>query len=541
MGIVVPHDFQLRDLDRWERLVVERLRDRLRDSWYIFPSLKIPGRRDFELDVVVAHENDGIAVIEVKGHQPIVRDGVWFDNGHRMQPQPFQQAKDNAYTLRQLLRDAHPALRQVTVDYAVAFPRASQLKGELPMEIDSRQVFLGPDLDACQEKLHDLVFRRHVAPPSQEGLAAFVEMFLGNCEFTFEPEALARHARRRLSEISDLQVSALESLDQNRRVCVTGSAGTGKTRLAVAWARRALIRGERVLVTCFNRPLAAELTERLQDEDNLVVGAFLDITREFDGMPELQEPDDPDAINDWYAVTLPGFLTDNWRSITQRFDTVIVDEAQDFHPYWLTLLRQLLESDGPRRLLLVADTAQQIFDRGFELPAVDEGWTLAEIQFNARNTFEIATLIQREFGGAIAPIGGPESEDIGWIEANNIEEASAAVGSALDDLENRDHAARTILVATLRSEVRDRLRSDFAFGAYGAEDAMVITCENVHRTKGLEYDHVILVALNPGGYVDDHLLYVGVSRAVMSLTIIGSESVAERLGLGSRVRSRIIV
>ena len=54
MGIVVPHDFQLRQLDRWERLVVERLRDRLRDSWYIFPSLKIPGRRDFELDVVVA-------------------------------------------------------------------------------------------------------------------------------------------------------------------------------------------------------------------------------------------------------------------------------------------------------------------------------------------------------------------------------------------------------------------------------------------------------------------------------------------------------
>jgi len=60
-------------------------------------------------------------------------------------------------------------------------------------------------------------------------------------------------------------------------------------------------------------------------------------------------------------------------------------------------------------------------------------------------------------------------------------------------------------------------------------DPMAILCENVNRVKGLEYDHVILVIHDD--QVRDELLYVGASRAVMSLTIIGPPGVGERLGL----------
>ena len=37
-------------------------------------------------------------------------------------------------------------------------------------------------------------------------------------------------------------------LDTNRRVLVNGGAGTGKTMLALQWARQALARNERTLV-----------------------------------------------------------------------------------------------------------------------------------------------------------------------------------------------------------------------------------------------------------------------------------------------------
>ncbi len=60
---------------------------------------------------------------------------------------------------------------------------------------------------------------------------------------------------------------------------------------------------------------------------------------------------------------------------------------------------------------------------------------------------------------------------------------------------------------------------------------MDILCENVHRVKGLEYDHVILVIHDES--VSDDLLYVGASRAVMSLTVIAPSGVAARMGLST--------
>jgi len=46
--------------------------------------------------VVVAHERDGLAVIEVKAHTPQIRGGVWCAHGSPMEPQPLAQARGNA-------------------------------------------------------------------------------------------------------------------------------------------------------------------------------------------------------------------------------------------------------------------------------------------------------------------------------------------------------------------------------------------------------------------------------------------------------------
>jgi len=54
-------------------------------------------------------------------------------------------------------------------------------------------------------------------------------------------------------------------------------------------------------------------------------------------------------------------------------------------------------------------------------------------------------------------------------------------------------------------------------------------CETVHRAKGLEAGHVVLVTLDDD--VSDTLLYIGVSRAVTGLTVVSPWVVGERLGL----------
>jgi hypothetical protein len=508
--------------------VVQALCDRLPDSWLVIPAVGLSEDRDYEIDVVVAHERDGVAVIEVKGHRPRIRDGLWYSGSDLMNPQPLDQARTNAYALRRRLRQVHPTLTRIDIEYAVAFPNVAALSGDLPTDADRSQVLTSPDLDDCLDAVDRLVTRRFANRAlGAVGLQAVVDLLRPSCEFRWEPETRSRLARRRLDDICEQQVRALESLDVNRRVCVTGAAGTGKTRLALAWARRALARGERVLLTCFNVPLGETFVSKLGPGDGLRAGAFHPLALTLDGMPSLEIPENADR--GWWDTVEIGHLVTNWHSVTERFDTIIIDETQDFSPTWIDLLTRLLDPDGPRRTLVLADRSQDLFERGFTIPSPNDGWTLCELTSNCRNTFAIASMLRRHFNGAIAPVGGPDSEDVRFVAADGDDAIVDAVGESLDRLEDRDHAAPTVLVVTFSSRVRDRLREDLGFGPWENRGPLDIVCENVHRVKGLEFDHVIAVIHEPG--TRDELLGVAASRAVMSLTIIGSAEIADRFGL----------
>jgi hypothetical protein len=119
------------------------------------------------------------------------------------------------------------------------------------------------------------------------------------------------------------------------------------------------------------------------------------------------------------------------------------------------------------------------------------------------------------------------------VAAGDAEAVVAAVRSELEWLlgdEGRSPAS--IAVLTFRGAVRDLLHDELGLARWeervgGADDRVL--GENVHRVKGMEFDAVILVA---DAEVDDELLYVGVSRAVSELAVVGPAALGERLGLG---------
>lgn len=530
----MPEDFPLASMaNDAERLVVTAFRDRLTDGWLILPDVGLRGDRDRQLDIVLAHEREGIALVEVKGHAPRIEQGIWMTDGSPMEPQPFSQAQDNAYALRRRLRSADARLERIRIEYAVAFPNTSAITGSLPPDIDARQVLTIEQLIDPTDAIESLMSVRWGGEPlGRDGLDAVLRILRPDAILEWESAARSRLARLRLDAMSDDQLRALESLDLNRRVVVRGAAGTGKSALARAWTRRALLRGERAMLVCFNLPLADVHRERFATADpaHVTVGGFFEVALGLDGLPPLPIPDDADA--DWWDNVAIGHLHRHWHQVTERFDTIVVDEAQDFSPAWIAQLEQLLRPDGPRRMMLLVDEQQGVYRRGFVVPSADDGWTHCELVDNCRNTFGIATLLRRQFGGAHAPIGGPETEDVRWVEIapGDADSASAAVIEWIDlVVEERDTAPVRLLVATVASSVRDRLREEHSFVAWESRDEYAILCENVHRVKGLEFDHVALVLTDPE--VADELLYVGASRAVMSLTVIAPASVARRLGL----------
>lgn len=526
MGRLVPEDFPLDALDDTERRVVELLRDGLTDGWLILPDVALQTHRDHQLDVVLVHEGWGIVDLEVKGHRMQLRDGGWYAEGSRLPTQPTDQARANAYALRSRLRALGGDLAHVEVAYGIALPNTAGIDGDLG-GIDRRQVLTAADLEDPQDAVEALAAWRCHQALTDEAVTSILDALRPDADLTWDPDARAREARRRLDELCAMQVAALETLDANRRVFVTGRAGTGKTRLATRWAQRAWRDGQRVLLACYNDPLAADLRGRIPHDEDLVIGAFLRTALELEGMPPLPVPDDAD--HEWWNVTAVSHLVRHWHEVTARFDTVIVDEGQDFHPAWLAMLEHLLDPDGPRRLLVVADDAQDIYTRGFRPPEPDDGWTVAELVTNCRNVHLIADLLRKRLQGARAPRIGPEGLGVEWVRAEDLTSVTRVVGDALVEVEADERDRTGVVVATVTSAVRNHLRAHLSLGRWEDRADGVVACENVHRIKGLEADTVVLAT--DTAEVPDALLYIGISRAVSQLLVVAPEALASRLGL----------
>ena len=240
------------------------------------------------------------------------------------------------------------------------------------------------------------------------------------------------------------------SMDVNGRVLVEGGAGSGKSWLVVDWARRAVQRGERTAVVCFNRPMADRLASMLRDSE-VVVDTYHGL-----GMGLLEPfgfaaPENPGP--DWWRKAVTKELRKRAHDIGTPFDTIIVDEAQDLRPKWLDSLRRLLDPSGSNRLLMAMDPAQAIY--------VDKWSDSSEffrstLDVNLRSSRQIGELCQRLGGPAHLqdnPAGAPPSA----LRATGAKELAKRVRTAVEQLLEQGVPATEIAVLTTNRAERDGL------------------------------------------------------------------------------------
>ena len=133
--------------------------------------------------------------------------------------------------------------------------------------------------------------------------------------------------------------------------------------------------------------------------------------------------------------------------------------------------------------------------------------------------------------------GAPGRVPVRHLEAGGAKERRKRVRDLIAELTDQHGVPRSqILVLTLRTQWRDELLAaaadhpdelPLARWEHRSEDTVL--CETVHRTKGLERAAVILVGGSDDP--DPQLVYIGASRAIWSLTLVGRPHLAEVAGV----------
>jgi hypothetical protein len=513
---------------------------------------KSPGAaaRDGEVDFVVAHPERGALLLEVKGGR-IGRDqvtGEWrsVDRTEHVHPirDPFAQVKASKHALLHKLQE-HPATRRffVSIGHGVVFPDSVNPKH--PLAPDARPeitVFAEDlvDIGKCIDRMFEfwngeVLGRMRLAP---DFLQTLTDMLAPRFELRQLLNSALADDDRQLLRLTDDQFRVLDLLSRQRRVAVSGGAGTGKTLLALEKARRLAAEGFEVLLTCFNKPLADHLRRSAGPVERLTIANFHQYCWQQAQQAGIPLPDfsTGEQPPEFFDKTLPNALLAALDRLPQRFDAIVVDEGQDFlESWWDPLMLSMADSYGGV-LYVFHDDNQQLYGRVSSFPSRMVEIPLTENLRNTRRIHETATKFYR--GTPLVP-RGPEGQQVERVIVKNPAEIGRAVSRVLHRLirEGGVPAADiAVLVGSMRSSPLKRGAPIGAFETTGdqiAEPTKVLL-ESVRRFKGLERPVIVLTGIDDLPATEEQaLLYVGLSRARVHLVIVATEATMERVGSGA--------
>ena len=513
-------------------------------SWLGRPS---PGQApvDGETDFVVAHPDNGILVIEVKGGK-IHYDGTtdrWYSTDgkgteHRIDD-PFDQVKKSKYALLSKIQQIPGwKKRYVRLGHCVIFPDSARPAGPVSTESAHEMMAFVRDLgwmDKWLENAWEYWSGKDVE--NIEFGARGMEMIEKLLAHSFQLEhplaADIMADSKQILQLTERQFDLLGYLRRRRRVAISGGAGTGKTMLALEKARQLAGEGMKVLLTCYNRPLAEFLDDRAGMTDNLTVRNFHWLCHDLGKKANLEGLDVPDPPPPaFYNEILPNaFMKAIELMPEERFDAIVVDEGQDLREEWWTLL-QLAMTDPDQGILYVFyDDNQRLYGHRDAIP---QGLDEYPLDQNLRNTKSIHQLASRFYDGDAMEAGGPPGRPVEFIKAGGERERLKGVSRTLHKLINEERIVpASIAVLTGRSAEKISLAKDGKIGVFqvcsGEEcDGDEIIFESIRRFKGLERPVIILVELEDVLEQED-LLYVGITRANAHLVVVGNEEVLDKL------------
>jgi hypothetical protein len=321
------------------------------------------------------------------------------------------------------------------------------------------------------------------------------------------------------------------------RLRVVGTAGSGKTQLALAAYRESIKQGRKPLYVCYNRSLADHVA-KVVPNGGLVTGYHQlgDRIAKSLGSPIDHQKASPFAQME---VTLDNYFPNS----EQMFDDLIVDEGQDFKPSWATNLFRILKSSG--KAWWLEDPLQNVYSRD-GIPF--DGWVTIRSDANYRSPKKVLSGINQIL--ALAPrivSSSPfEGEDVDVLtyedQSDFLPRTIEALDKALElgfekkhvallSFRGRESSALTPFTQigrhTLRSPIQGKY-DDLGNPEYCDGE---ITTDSVHRFKGQAAPCVVLTEIDFKEFDENskRRIFVGATRATIKLILVISKRSLEIL------------
>jgi len=536
---IFPRDGPSPDWPESEQEVYRRLEGSLPGDWTAWHSMKVrtTGAEFAESDFVIADPARGVLVLEVKGGLIDKKDGAWRQNGQAMRSSPLDQAHRFVRFLLAKFREKDRISPSIGV--AAAFPDTDF---EIPpSQGDLEGIVIGARDLAYLEEVLPRVFEKALRPSTwgaaTPGWVDFLHALW--CEswplgLSLSQLVRGREARRVRTDAE--QFAALESILENDLVLVRGGAGSGKTLLARELAVREARAGRKVLLLTFTDALGLELAARVGAPDVVVspVGRFaLEKLRKngFDD-PERYEPEF------WDGVTRRAAEADAPWDGGDGFDTVIVDEGQDFGRSEWRIVERCAGRGGRRRLWVFADEKQAFWEDRRIPPEIEA----RAVKYGLRRPYRCPSSVQALADAYLVGGWGDGTERLeaarsgladGTIKivggGESGPEIHAAAGHEIRAAKKQGFAESDIAVVSLRGLTYPGSivhcptlgRCELA-RATDLERRDRVICDTFLRYKGLERPMVIVADVAPGTGRYAVRMNIAVSRASGALRIVVS-------------------
>lgn len=380
---------------------------------------------------------------------------------------------------------------------------------------------------------------RAILPPGEHsGHTPEVHRFLRD-EIKLEPDVAARLgiARERITRVAGGLSQWARALDFDPyRLRVVGTAGSGKTQLALAEYSAAIAAGRRPLYVCFNRPLADHLAH-IAPEGGMACTFHHLCERVLAAHGERPDYAKPDAFDALIARAGELEVPDDL-----RFDSIIVDEGQDFSADWAQQLWRHADDDARR--IWLEDPMQNLYARPpIELP----GWVTLRAHSNFRSPRPVVRMLQAllpaaEHIEAASPFEADEVELLSYDAAHPL---TTRVKEAIRLCFAAGFHAQDVAIISWRGREQsellrhDRLGANALRSFTGQYDLLgqpeysggEVLIESVYRFKGQSAPAVILAEIDFETLDERTLrkLFVGATRAMMKLVLVASERAAAQL------------